>query len=167
MYRWRWQGGAGLLAWGDALKELGRDDEARSAWTQVHFAKTRSRSPPEPRATGSASQSAARRRVRRSAFHDVQQLDLEQQRGVGRHLLPRSPLAVRRLRRAHEPRLAAAETDSPFGKLKIVSSRNGLHQLLTKLSIVQYQDGKKVVVYPADLAGSNKVLYPVPAWKDR
>lgn len=33
-HRWRWQGGAGLLAWGDALKELGRDDEARAAWAQ-------------------------------------------------------------------------------------------------------------------------------------
>ena len=33
-HRWRWQGGAGLLAWGDALKELGRDDDARAAWAQ-------------------------------------------------------------------------------------------------------------------------------------
>lgn len=63
--------------------------------------------------------------------------------------------------------LAAAETDSPFGKLKFVNSRNGVHQLLTKLSIVQYQNGKKAIVYPAELAGTSKVQYPVPAWKDR
>jgi ABC-type branched-subunit amino acid transport system substrate-binding protein len=63
--------------------------------------------------------------------------------------------------------LAAAETDSPFGKLKFVASRNGVHQLLTKLSIVQYQNGKKVIVYPGELAGASKVQYPVPAWKDR
>ncbi len=33
-HRWRWQGGSGLLAWGDVLKELGRHDEARAAWAQ-------------------------------------------------------------------------------------------------------------------------------------
>lgn len=33
-HRWRWQGGSGLLAWGDVLKELGRDHEARAAWAQ-------------------------------------------------------------------------------------------------------------------------------------
>jgi tetratricopeptide (TPR) repeat protein len=32
-HRWRHQGGEGLLLWGDALARLGRDDEARAAWT--------------------------------------------------------------------------------------------------------------------------------------
>lgn len=64
-------------------------------------------------------------------------------------------------------RLEAADTDSPFGKLKFANSHNGIHQLLTKLDIVQYQDGKKVIVYPPELAGKNKVQYPIPPWKER
>lgn len=33
-HRWRWQGGSGLLAWGDLLAQLGRHEAARAAWTQ-------------------------------------------------------------------------------------------------------------------------------------
>jgi tetratricopeptide (TPR) repeat protein len=34
-HRWRYQGGEGLLLWGDALAKLGRVDEARAAWALV------------------------------------------------------------------------------------------------------------------------------------
>lgn len=34
-HRWRYQGGEGLLLWGDALIKLGRPDEARAAWGLV------------------------------------------------------------------------------------------------------------------------------------
>ena len=35
MHRYRYQGGEGLLLWGDALARLGRLDEARAAWALV------------------------------------------------------------------------------------------------------------------------------------
>jgi tetratricopeptide (TPR) repeat protein len=34
-HRWRYQGGEGLLLWGDALARLGRAEEARAAWKLV------------------------------------------------------------------------------------------------------------------------------------
>lgn len=33
-HRWRWQGGAGLLRWGRLLAQLGRTEEAHSAWAR-------------------------------------------------------------------------------------------------------------------------------------
>jgi branched-chain amino acid transport system substrate-binding protein len=57
-------------------------------------------------------------------------------------------------------RLEQETTDSPFGRVKFSQSKNGHHQVLTNMQIVQYQDGKKVIVYPKEQA-SAKVRYPV------
>ena len=63
-------------------------------------------------------------------------------------------------------RLETETSDSPFGPVSFSDSKNGHHQVLHRIDILQLQDGKKTVVYPPDMA-SAKVLYPAPAWKDR
>ena len=64
-------------------------------------------------------------------------------------------------------RLEREQIDSPFGKIGFSDSKNGRHQALSKLSIVQWQDGQKVIVFPPELAGSHQTRFPTPAWRDR
>jgi len=56
---------------------------------------------------------------------------------------------------------------TPFGRLKFEpSDEGGLHQAFTNLVMVQWQNLKPVVVFPPEVA-EDKVIYPVPSWKER
>jgi branched-chain amino acid transport system substrate-binding protein len=63
-------------------------------------------------------------------------------------------------------RLERETSDSPFGPVSFSDSKNGHHQVLHQIDILQLQNGKKAIVYPPQLANA-KVIYPAPAWKDR
>jgi branched-chain amino acid transport system substrate-binding protein len=63
-------------------------------------------------------------------------------------------------------RLEREKTDSPFGVVSFSDSKNGRHQALRQYSLIQLQNGKKVIVFPPALA-SAKLWYPMPPWKER
>lgn len=64
-------------------------------------------------------------------------------------------------------RLETVKMDSPFGPVSFHDSHNSHHQVLSQLNIIQYQDGKRLVIYPPDLAGETRPWYPEVPWTDR
>lgn len=63
--------------------------------------------------------------------------------------------------------LEKVKMDSPFGVIGFNDSRKSHHQVLSRLSVVQFQNGTRSVVFPPELAGNAKVWYPSAPWNDR
>jgi len=60
--------------------------------------------------------------------------------------------------------LLRMELKTPFGAYKV--DQDGF-QTAHKMVLFQWQDGKKVTVWPEDLAAGAKVRYPTPPWNQR
>jgi hypothetical protein len=63
--------------------------------------------------------------------------------------------------------LEKIKMDSPFGMIGFNDSRKSHHQVLSRLSVVQFQNGTRSVVFPPELAGNAKTWYPNAPWSDR
>lgn len=63
--------------------------------------------------------------------------------------------------------LEEIEFYTPMGPLKFTKSKGGcIHQGFSNMIIFQWQQGKKVIVYPKEIA-TGEIKYPTPSWEER
>lgn len=67
---------------------------------------------------------------------------------------------------AVESALRSLKANTPMGELSFRPSKFGGTQGFTDMVVFQWQDGKRVLVYPPSVA-TGKLKYPTPAWNKR